>query len=498
MSRFCPETDTLEAALPRLFPVWVLIALVGCSPGFIDPGDAGPDGDVDVDIDADIDADSDVDQDPCDIRMCPPGQECVDGRCRTIDLCDGVECDSTGEACDPRDGLCHSGETDEDADGVSISGGDCNDGDPLIHPGATEICDGVDQNCDHAIDEGFPDADGDGFDICGGGDPAFEDCDDTQARRHPGLSEACDALDNDCDGAVDEELDPRPCTTACGDGSERCEGGDWVCSAPGSCECRADDPNQEEPCGRCGRHHRSCGEDLRWTEWSACTDEGPCSPGQSESQPCARCGRESRTCDESCSWTDFGECADQGECEARSVGSCTTSCGSSGSRLCDRLCTWGGCSPPTESCNGLDDDCDGGCDEECRHPVHRSYSDGADDHFYTASLDEAGCCGYRLEIESFFYLYSSAVSGTTPLYRCWNVDAADHFMSTDDTCEGQPWMREGVIGHIAPFAFCGATPLYRLARPSDHFYTTGAGERDYAVSIGYVSEGIIGYVWTTR
>jgi N-acetylneuraminic acid mutarotase len=46
-------------------------------------------------------------------------------------------------------------DVDADGDGFTVCGGDCNDADPNIHPGAAELCDGVDQNCDGSIDEGF-------------------------------------------------------------------------------------------------------------------------------------------------------------------------------------------------------------------------------------------------------------------------------------------------------------------------------------------------------
>jgi hypothetical protein len=61
---------------------------------------------------------------------------------------------------------------DYDGDGWSLQAGDCNDIDPSIHPGAQETCDGADNNCDHNVDEGMTDTDGDGscdeIDTCDG------------------------------------------------------------------------------------------------------------------------------------------------------------------------------------------------------------------------------------------------------------------------------------------------------------------------------------------
>lgn len=108
---------------------------------------------------------------------------------------------------------------DEDGDGFN-AGEDCDDSDAAIHPGATEICDGVDNDCNAQIDEGvlstfYVDSDGDGF---GGGmtveaceQPANGaqndlDCDDTDSTIHPDAPERCDGVDQDCDGEIDEEV----------------------------------------------------------------------------------------------------------------------------------------------------------------------------------------------------------------------------------------------------------------------------------------------------
>ena len=106
-----------------------------------------------------------------------------------------------------------------DADGDSATEDvDCNDNNPNIRPGVPESCDGYDNDCDGTVDEGCPtctDADHDAFFAqanCG----SAVDCDDTKATTRPGAVELCDALDNDCDGATDEGFDLQSDPSNCG------------------------------------------------------------------------------------------------------------------------------------------------------------------------------------------------------------------------------------------------------------------------------------------
>ena len=119
------------------------------------------------------------------------------------ELCNGVD--------DDCDGAPAADEVDADGDLEMICAGDCNDAATAINTSATEVCDIVDNNCDGSVDEGF-DTDGDGFTTCGAdGDlntPADNDCDDTSATVNPSGTETCNAIDDDCDLLVDEIFDP--------------------------------------------------------------------------------------------------------------------------------------------------------------------------------------------------------------------------------------------------------------------------------------------------
>ena len=144
---------------------------------------------------------------------------------------------------------------DADGDGYDVCGlrtcptypncADCNDADPAVHPGAAEICNQVDDDCNGTVDDmgtlncgvgacarstpaciagslqtcvpGTPsaetcnladddcngvvddgDADHDGYTVC-------IDCNDSVASIHPGAVEACNGLDDDCNGKIDDD-----------------------------------------------------------------------------------------------------------------------------------------------------------------------------------------------------------------------------------------------------------------------------------------------------
>ena len=104
--------------------------------------------------------------------------------------------------------------------------GDCAPNDANIHPGSTELCNGIDDNCDGNVDEGIginapPNSDTWYYDLDGDGDgnalntilactppigtvSNMDDCNDTNSNVYLGADEYCNGIDDDCDGELDE------------------------------------------------------------------------------------------------------------------------------------------------------------------------------------------------------------------------------------------------------------------------------------------------------
>ena len=337
------------------------------------------DGDQDGVGDA-CDVDIEGDGIPDGIDNCPeefnPGQKDLDAD-GTGDLCDD---DLDGDDVDNGDDNCqftaNPGQGDQDDDGTGDACDDDADGDgdpdatdckadnPYIYSGAEEVCDGLDNNCNGLPDEGFPDADADGLKDCidpdddNDGESDATDCAPLDKMIFSGAKEVCDGQDNDCNKLVDDLVGEL----ACGKGTCFHTVAACVDGALQSC-----DPMAGAAAETCDGQDNDCDglvdEELGWTSCGKglCNHTVPnCLGGTPvECDPLEGAG------DEECDGQD-NDCDGQVDEELGSIvcglGVCNHSilnCIGGVPQQCDPKQ-----GATAESCDGLDNDCDGDADEE--------------------------------------------------------------------------------------------------------------------------------------
>ncbi len=246
--------------------------------------------------------------------------------------------------------------------GYLADAGDCDDGDGAVHPDATEVCDGVDNNCDTGIDNAatdaalwYGDADADGYGNPGLVQSSCEapagflsdnaDCDDGDNLVFPGATELCDGADNNCDGVVDED--------------DAADGTTWFSDADG------------DSYGDAAMTTAAC---LAPAGYVAA--DGDCDDSDAAYNPGAL--------EEDCSDPNDYNC-DGATGYADSDGDGWAAC-----EECDDT-TAGTYPGATEACNGADDDCDGALDEAGASDELSWYADTDGDGYGDAASVALAC-----------------------------------------------------------------------------------------------------------
>jgi hypothetical protein len=353
-----------------------------------------------------------------------------------VELCDGADndCDSAIDERDAADAPTWYADADGDGYGDAARASvacdqptghvaddsDCDDGDAAVHPAASEVCNGIDDDCDGLLDDDDPgvsgratwyaDADADGYgdaasarDACSqpsGHSADASDCDDADAGAHPGATELCDGTDNDCDGSVDEDSaadaatwyadddedgygDPATTTTACSQPSGHV-------SDATDCDDRDDDinPGADELCNGfdddCdGTVDESSAADAG--DWYADSDGDGYGDAASGLSACS---------------APSGHVADDGDCDDSAAA----------------------INPGAdELCNSVDDDCDGAVDERDALDASTWYADVDGDGYGDPGSSDRDC---------------DAISGyVADATDCDDTDAAIH-PGADEYCDG--------------------------------------------------------------
>ncbi|MEC7947307.1 MAG: MopE-related protein [Myxococcota bacterium] len=351
----------MHAPFNRSVGILVLLsAMSGC-------GDKEADADgLAVTPDADGDGfDADVDCDDANNTIFPGAEE----RCNGLD----DDCDELIDE-DAVNGATWYRDADEDSYGdpdvtdaaceqplgFVSDGTDCDDTDPAIHPTAAEddCTDPVDYNCDGSV--GYADADADGV-------PACEDCDDGDAAVSPSAAEVCNEIDDDCDGAVDEAGSVgETIFFADSDGDGYGDAATWTaaCDPPSGHVADATDcddtsalasPVGTEVCDGLDNNCDGQTDDASAADASAWYPDGD-GDGHGAAAPSVT------ACDAPASFVATSDDCDDSDAEISPSG--------------------------TESCNTIDDDCDGDVDEGLTGTY---YADPDGDGYGVSGTSVTGC-----------------------------------------------------------------------------------------------------------
>jgi len=317
-----------------------------------------------------------------------------------FDVFPDADGDGYGDASATATGVC------EAAAGQVTNNSDCADGNAAIHPGAEEICaNKIDDNCDGKIDEAcfdvWPDKDGDGYGdakatatsvhVAGPGQVMNNgDCDDANAKAHPGAPEVCgNGIDDDCNGKIDDGC-PVVCTTPtlptstcgcyCGFMSKAwCDVFGWKWDATNGV-CITPYPSTAD-CDYIQKKHRGDGSGSDIYNLGLTCSVGPapkaCDP----------------KVDKGCFfvWPD-ADFDGYGDAKATPTGVFAAGPGQVTNNSDCNDFNWAVHPGALEVCgNGIDDNCDGAIDEGCKPPPTCSSTP-------TIPLDTCGCyCGFMSE-----------------------------------------------------------------------------------------------------
>lgn len=410
----------LAAQLLAAQTLWLLMtASIGCAPTVDRDNRWDPSSDAYVDKDGD---------------QYPEVGDCDDDNA-SINPGVAEVCNSLDDNCDGQsdEGLTHQNfYADEDDDGfgsgpaiercealpgeVTVKG-DCDDGDDHIFPGAVEVCDGIDQDCDDKVDDGldeyswYTDADGDGY---GSGLPEFGcelpndvatvdgDCNDEDAAINPDAREVCNGLDEDCDGDIDDGLSVGTFfVDADGDGYGNpdtqvisCKRSNYVSNGLDCDDTRKDvNPAATEVCdgvdNNCDASH-SIDEGFPVRTWYTDSDADGFGTSEVAAQSCSQ---------------PNGTANVSGDCDDTAASVYPNA---------------------TEVCDGLDNDCDGSTDERLETQTYYTDEDG--DGFGDANATVTDC----RQPEGAVSDDTDCNDGDPEI----NPDVQERFNGLDDDCDG--------------------------------------------------------------